>query len=384
MNRIGRTISFRWGRARRSAYFRLSGFRRRSRDYLFVCGPEGDARRYRCDHQAEQLRSVGRSVDVGYHAELDLPLLVKRYGAFVLYRVPWDERAAGLVAAARSRSRPVVADVDDLVFDVSRAHEIRALAALPAAERRAYVDGIERLARTLAAVDGVVVSTDPLREAARALNPRVEAAYNVVSRSMVEASSRARDLRASDRDGVVIAYLSGTPTHERDFSEAADAVVRTLEDIPQARFWAVGHLTVDGRFDRFRDRVEHIPSLPFRKLPQLLARVDVNLAPLESGNSFTNAKSCLKYLEAALVGVATVASPRADLARVIRGGDNGLLADDPDAWAQALAELVSSDRLRAEIGSRAYADVRAAHTTEARARRTAAAFEALTSESAGR
>jgi glycosyltransferase involved in cell wall biosynthesis len=263
----------------------------------------------------------------------------------------------------------VIFDTDDLVFDPNALAHVAALEDMDSAERQLYVAGVGRYRHTLEAVAAATVSTEALAEEARRVVPAVEVSYNAVSAEMVDLAEAAR-VERSQRvcETVTVAYLSGTPTHNRDFEEAADALVWMLEEFPESRFVAVGHLELDDRFVRFGDRVRHMPLQPWRELPRILADVDVNLAPLEPDNPFTDSKSCLKYIEAGLVGVPTIASPRRDFVRAVRHGDNGLLADSPEEWRTALGSLVASPVLRAELGGRALADVRERHTTAARAR----------------
>jgi glycosyltransferase involved in cell wall biosynthesis len=369
-DRISRSVRYRWGRYRRRAAQLVD--RRRPDTVLFVCGPAGDARRYRCDHQVEQLERAGLPARVVYRDGLKLASLAARYRAVVLYRVPWDEDVGRLI----ERDGIVLADVDDLVFDATRAELIPGLDRLTAVERRAYLVAVEGLGRTLAEVDGVVVSTDPLGEEAARTGRSVGVAYNAVSAEMVRLAERARR-RARAREGVVIAYLSGTATHDRDFAEAADAVLDVLERHRDVRFLTVGELTLDARFDSFGDRVERRGFVHWRELPEVLAGVDVNLAPLEPANPVTASKSCLKYLEAALLGVPTVASPRPDFARVIEHGENGLLADDPESWSAALEELIELPGKRTDLGEGALADVLARRTTSAAAGATTSVFLGL-------
>ena len=340
-------------------------------DVLFVSGPGGGARRYRCDHPREQHELAGVSARVVYRDDVALAGLAERYGTVVLYRVPWDDDVARLVEHRDGTT--VLADVDDLVFEPAQTHLLRALAGLPAAERRLHEELIAGIGRTLAGVDGVVVSTEPLAAAAAAVNPRVAVVPNTVGAEMV----RAGETAGAGAHPLTLAYLSGTPTHDDDFLEAAPAVLAALDRFPELRLLAVGPLTLDERFDRLGDRVERIPAVPWQRLPDVLARVDVNLAPLERDNPFTEAKSCLKYLEAALVGVPTVASPRADFARVIRHGENGLLAEGDEAWAAALGELLESPERRAEVGAAARRDVLERHTTAATATTAVAAYRSV-------
>jgi glycosyltransferase involved in cell wall biosynthesis len=361
----------RWALARRRRRFAAA---RASGDVIFVSGPGRGARRYRCEHPCEALELAGVEADVAYSADVDLASLADRFRTIVLYRVPWDDDVARLLD--RARGATVLTDVDDLVFDPATTPYLRALDALPPDEQRLHEETIAGIGRTLAAVDGVVVSTEPLAAAAAALNPRVVVVPNVVSAEMVRAGEAAR-AGADRRRPPTIAYLSGTPTHDIDFLEAAPAVLDALERFAELRFLAVGHLGLDDRFDRFGDRVERLAAVPWQRLPSVLANVDVNLAPLERDNPFTEAKSCLKYLEAAVVGVPTVASPRADFRRVIRDGENGLLADHPEAWQRALRELLESRDLCERLGEAAREDVLERHTTTARSRGAYEAFSSL-------
>jgi glycosyltransferase involved in cell wall biosynthesis/SAM-dependent methyltransferase len=346
---------------------------------LILSGCPGDAKRYRGDHQVEQLAQLGVTSDTAFHGEVDLMDAVDRYECFVLHRVPWGADVETFVAAARARGKPLIFDTDDLVFDPAMARHVAALESMDESERLLYVNGLTRYRETLRACDAAMVSTEPLRERASALLDRVLVVPNAVSDEMVAAGDHAAELRRRRRldDSVTMGYFSGTPTHDRDFLEASDPVLWVLDRFPQTRLLLVGPLTVDERFERFAGRVERVPFQPWQQLPELLARVDINLAPLERDNPFTESKSCLKYIEAGLVGVPTIASARSDFRRAIRPGENGLLVDTPAEWKEALRRLVESAELREQIGRRAYDDVRAVHTTRASATACHAALAEL-------
>lgn len=98
----------------------------------------------------------------------------------------------------------------------------------------------------------------------------------------------------------------------------------------------------------------------------LAAHLGVGVAPL-ADTVFNHAKSWLKMLEYAAVGIPCVASPRSEYGRLHRLGV-GLLAERPRDWYRQVTRLVWDAGLRAEL-SAAGREVAAALTIEDNAHR---------------
>jgi glycosyltransferase involved in cell wall biosynthesis len=279
----------------------------------------------------------------------------------------------------------LIYETDDLVFDPRMAPHWAPFDAMPEAERRLTAHGMWRNGQALRRCDAVSVATEPLAQFARQVHPRVFVSPNVVNRTLIAQADATLEASRVWRvgDPVTLAYMSGTATHNRDFAHAADAVRRALETYPNTRLLVVGPLDLPEDFRVFGERVQRLSLVPPEAVPALLAQASINLAPLEPNNLFTSAKSCVKYVEAGLLGIPTIASPCHDFARAIADGDNGGLADSSDAWFDALAALIESPELRAQIGARARADVLARHTTAARGQQLAAQIDMLGTECAG-
>ena len=125
----------------------------------------------------------------------------------------------------------------------------------------------------------------------------------------------------------MLGYGSGTPTHDVDFAEAAPAVIDILTRYPHAELWVAGPMRAAGRAcARLGARVRRFPLLAWREWFELAAQIDINLAPLEMNNIFCRAKSEIKFVEAAALGVPTVASQIDPFAAAITHGENGFLA----------------------------------------------------------
>lgn len=368
---------FLWSIGKRGYYLRdlvvnvpVPQIKKQQREYkqaLFLSGCPGDAMRYRCEHQVEQLRLMGCSSEFATYGTVDLGDLLDRFQCFFLHRVPYGEDIEWFISEAKQRGKPVIFETDDLVFDPDAVKHIAALEDMTQAEKDLYLDGVRRYRTTLLSCAAATVSTETLRERVKPLRETVYVTPNVVSKEMVRradmALSIAHTQKENERDSVTIAYFSGSPTHNRDFAVAQEAVLWILEKYPRTRFKLVGHLRLDPRFDRYGARVERVPLQPWQSLPELYRSVQINLAPLEPDNVFTDSKSSIKYLEAALVRVPTVASPRMDFVRVVEHGVTGLLAETDEEWREALGSLVESTELRQRLGENAYNTVRKHNTT---------------------
>jgi glycosyltransferase involved in cell wall biosynthesis len=95
--------------------------------------------------------------------------------------------------------------------------------------------------------------------------------------------------------------------------------------------------------------------VPLADEPNEVARFDVNLAPLEIGNPYCEAKSELKYYQAALVGVPTIASATQPFREAIKHGETGFLASTGEEWHRSLTALLEDPTLRKNVATAARA-----------------------------
>ena len=245
-----------------------------------------------------------------------------------------------------ARNIPLLADLDDLTFDVSLldSGEWHYWQGLEAKAKLSWRDRFERQCQALKQVDGVVVSTAPLAEAVERLGRPSWVWRNGFGQLSWAIAARQRRLDAppSALGEVVIGYASGTPTHAADFAVVAPALAKLCADFPQVRLEVLGALALDEHtvLTPYKAQIYTRPAVPYPELPAALARFDVNVAPLDLTSRFCAAKSELKFFEAAVVGVPTVASPTPPFDDLIDHRQNGCLATSEQDWFQALSWLV--------------------------------------------
>jgi hypothetical protein len=180
---------------------------------------------------------------------------------------------------------------------------------------------------------------------------------NAFSLEMLACSQDAVQKRSRPANRVVIGYASGTRTHDRDFALIRPVLFDLMKRHPQVELWLIGDIEPGSAWGGLQERVKMLPRVPWRELPRTLASLDINLAPLLPESPFNQAKSEIKFMEAALVRVPTIASPTDAFLYGIRPGQNGFLAGTPEAWSTALEQLVGDVAAREDIGNAAYEDV---------------------------
>jgi glycosyltransferase involved in cell wall biosynthesis/SAM-dependent methyltransferase len=348
---------------------------------LILSGCPGDTFRYRCEHQAEQLESYGFTTDVAYFDRVDCDAVLNSYQCFLLHRVPHRMTVERFIKKAEELGKPVIFDIDDLVFDEDRLGYIRALEGRSPQEVQLYRDNVKQHHRTLSLCRFAVAATEPLRAAVQRTFPHIRCFINPNGLNDIQLRQAEQALQitkpGADEQIVRIAYLSGTPTHNRDFKECARALERVLETYSSARLMLVGHLDSGEEFARFGERIEFHRPVPWQDLPRLIRRVDINLAPLELDSPFTECKSSLKYFEAAILDVPTVASDLEPYRKSIAHGENGYLCRTEEEWFRCISCLIEDPSLREKMGSMARKDALINWTTRAGAHHLLAALREI-------
>ncbi len=290
------------------------------------------------------------------------PAEIRACSGLVIWRARHSAALAQIITTAKAAGTSIVVDVDDLMFR-------------PELASRAVIDGIRSQGLTeqevrqhfedvLAVIAEADLCTCPTNELAQHIREFQIAALvlpNGFDAAQHAAARRAvRERAIQPHDGLLrIGYAAGSRTHQRDFDAAAQPIAEFLRDHPEARL--VVFQTPDRRtpvldveefpvFDDLANQIEWRPMVALEDLPAELARFDINVAPLEVGNPFCEAKSELKYFEAALVDVPTIASPTGPFVRAIHNDHSGLLAENAADWRSRLERLASNAKERRAMG----------------------------------
>lgn len=332
-------------------------------DVLFVngCPPEilPHPYRYRVQHQIEQLRAAGYSVaEIG--AENCSAESIQEGNVIVFYRCPYSGNIGDAIRMARTLNKQVLFDIDDLVIDTAYTDTIPFVQSMSREERARYDEGVQRYGTTLRMCGTATTTTTRMcRELEKIVSP-VYVNRNCASEKMVRLSEEAwrkvQTARAADASGVqrgiIVGYFSGSITHNADFEMIKPALIRVMEENPEVRLLLMGNLEVPADLEPYSDRIIRKPFEDWTQLPEIIAGVDLNLAPVED-TVFNEAKSENKWVEAALVKVPTVASRTGAFAEQIRDGETGFLAGKEE-WYEVLTRVVKNQEIRRSVGEKAY------------------------------
>jgi glycosyltransferase involved in cell wall biosynthesis/SAM-dependent methyltransferase/uncharacterized protein YbaR (Trm112 family) len=284
-----------------------------------------------------------------------------------IWRTRLSQQTAELGRAARDAGAAILYDVDDLMFrpELATADLIDGIRTqnISESEVEQFYTAIKLL---LLEARRCTAPTIPLAREIRKLHQPatvIPNGFDAHTRESARSAFRARQnerRRNEPNDGLIrIGYASGTLTHQRDFAAAAPALAAVLRDHPSARLVLFRGATDLAEFPELREleaQIEWRERVPVEELPREYARFDINIAPLEVGNRYCEAKSELKFFEAALAGVPTIASPTQPFRDAIRHGETGLLAATEDDWRACLTQLISGPELRRRMADAAYRD----------------------------
>ena len=313
---------------------------------------------YRVDNYAEALAHHGFTSKVYLDSDLTMDCVIY-LDILILNRIAWTPVIDGLIQGCKAKGLPVIFDIDDLVFDASRADLLRFMEGMDSVSRQQTLSFLDGIRRTMLLCDAVTVSTVTLKEevertgvAAYVLPNNIGIKQSRGVGTFVEGHRAPKNL-----DIVRIGYFSGTKTHESDFAVCAPALRNILERYRNVELQLVGHLELPEILRSFKNQIRVLPLMPHSKMLDVLSEVHINLAPLELPNAFTQCKSELKVFEAALLAVPTIASPTDPYRAVIWHGRNGMLAASPNDWYRCLETLVQDQDKRMRMGKLALLEI---------------------------
>lgn len=325
----------------------------------FVEKPDSSTFRYRCYNTFEATEKSKKWQAVYFFKnEIDeVKKLVPKCGMLIFGRQSGQEKIVKiLVELAHKNNKKVGLDIDDLVFDLKYIDVV--LDTIGEKVNRgywlAYFASVQAMAKQM---DFFITTNDflagKLRESFDKPCAIIRNSLNTeqVNASLVYIEQKPRD------DNFVVGYFSGSPTHVKDFAVAESEMTKFLKRYTNATLWVVGYMKFSKATEKLvnKGRIKFLPMADFRKLQRLMAKVDVNIAPLVV-NEFTNCKSELKFFEAAAVETVTIASPTYAFKNSITDSKNGFLAESNE-WYGKLEFLYNNpgERLKIAKAAREYA-----------------------------
>lgn len=143
----------------------------------------------------------------------------------------------------------------------------------------------------------------------------------------------------------LIGWGGNARTHPTDPREVGPAIARLQRDGYDFRIIGPSY-KAKAAFMLERDP-DVTGGVPLTRWFHELTKLSVGIAPL-ADTKFNHAKSWLKMLEYAAVGVPSVGSPRMEYRRLHTMGI-GLLADSPKDWYRHVRRLVSDEQMRSDL-----------------------------------
>ncbi len=254
----------------------------------------------------------------------------------IILNKPGDSPAiSNLIGRCKERGVVLVYSTDDPGTDHSM-EEYLEYRHMSRTELRDWHRGVDECRRILQLCEAAIVSTNHLRTRVLPFNGNVYVLENALNEKQLKKAGRLMPEfveKKRNRKETIIGYFSGWQhEHDFDFAGVSGALRKVLQKYHNARLRIVGFLDIGEEFRGLEDRVEQVDFVPFEVLPALIADVDINIAPL-ADNPYKRSKSSIKFLEAGILGVPTVAADLDPYNEIIVHGEDGMLCSNEEEWS---------------------------------------------------
>ena len=321
-------------------------------------------KKYRVSQKVEFFRSLGWNCYYSHYNDGYRAVSYLQYStAVIFYRVPDCIEFKHYIDEARRLGMRTFYDIDDPIFNQAVYSENKNLEHIASHERAHLLGSASVYRAAMEKVDALILSTTYLKQLAQEDFGRETYVWgNLADAATLSIVQNVRREQAGrDETKIIIGYASGSRAHDADFGVASDALVRVLERYPHVELQIIGYAVMPPVLDRFKDRINARPFSGYAKYFAALNQVDINIVPLVN-DRFNACKSAIRYLEASLCNVPTIASSVGQFAEVISNGQDGYLVSTQDDWIDALSRLIESCERRLKLGAAAYENVMENHT----------------------
>ena len=201
--------------------------------------------------------------------------------------------------------------------------------------------------RMIKMADHVVVSTPLIKEAIKDLNSFCTVIPNAIDPAIWKFKNQKKN------DGKIRIGWISSGSHFSDLPIIEDVMQEIMDKYKNVEFHFAGMSWDKVARDQF---FHHIGVRSYKQFPRWYSEkgFDIAIAPLKD-TQFNQAKSNIKYLEAAMLEIPIVASD-VEPYRSIQHGKTGFLASSREHWMKYLIKLIEDKDLRERIGKAAKQD----------------------------
>lgn len=259
------------------------------------------------------------------------------------------DRYETVVNYARSRNKPIVLDIDDLLIDLPENH--------PDNIYRTFTHALLPIIRSITEADLVTVSTTKLREVLSPYNPNISVLPNYLDTAYWQ--FKEPKLKAIDDTPITIGYMGGG-SHTPDLGYIEPVISNLLAKFgDRIKFCVWGLKPPASLLQLPQTKWIRVSTYSYADFVDFFQRqeADIFIAPLVD-NLFNRCKSEIKFLEYSTLGSAIVASNLEPYNSVIKNGVNGFLASDYVDWETYLTRLIENNELRYKISLNAQLTVK--------------------------
>ncbi|MEI7891242.1 MAG: glycosyltransferase [bacterium] len=357
-----------------SAFFAMFAFVGKGQ-ILFVTGGVGDSARYRTAHVSEELELNGFACSVTIQDNPFLTKYVDKFEVFVFHRVLFTPSVKKMIAKIKEQGKEIVFETDDLVYDPKYLEHMDYFKVMNSLEKKLYENGVGGEILSDEYVKVCTTTTNFLADKLREHGKKVFVVPNKLCKEDVEtaekilknknnSSKNIQNSKFKIQNSIRLGYFSGALSHNKDFATITGALMQIMEKHQQVELFLVGPLDLESELNKFGSRIKQLPYVTRQKHFENVASVDINIAPLEIDNPFCQSKSELKFFEAGIVGVPTIAAATNPFLEAIADGADGFVANGQEQWTQKLEKLILDEKLRESMGKLAREKALAKYTTE--------------------